>query len=301
VTLVKLLAPFTPFMAEHIYQNIVRGVDHQAPGSVHHNDWPKADGSSIDGNLMAKMDRTIRVSSLGRSARSTSGIKLRQPLAKATVVADSDALDQLRDMRELIAEELNVRELILTSDKGEVQEYEVRPLLDALGAKYGGMLPKVCEAIGGVDVGLIVSRLEKSEPIELTVDGQKVILLPSELELRTKAREGKAIAEEAGTIVAIDISMTEELKEEGIARDIVRRIQNERKAAGFNISDHIETCYRAGPKLNHVLEAYHDYIAEETLSAVLRSDEPPENAHRASFVLAGETLAIGLVIHKRHS
>jgi isoleucyl-tRNA synthetase len=301
VTLVKLLAPFTPFMAEHIYQNIVRGVDTQAPGSAHHNDWPKADGSSIDGNLMAKMDRAIRVSSLGRSARSTAGIKLRQPLAKATVVADGDALDQLRDMRELIAEELNVRELILTNDKGEVQEYEVRPLLDALGAKYGGMLPKVREAIQGADVGLLVSRLEKSEPIELTVDGQKIILLPSELELRTKAREGKAIAEEAGTIVAIDISMTEELKEEGMARDIVRRIQNERKAAGFNISDHIETHYRAGLKLAHVLEAYRDYIAEETLSAVLRSGEPPENAHRASFVLAGETLAIGLVIHKRHS
>jgi len=298
ITLLRLLAPFTPFTAEHMYQNIVRSVDPKAPESVHQNDWPTPDKSLIDKELMSRMELAIKVSSLGRSARSSSGIKLRQPLAKATVVAEKAILEQLEHLRGLIADELNVGEIVLTSDKGEVQEYDVALRLDVLGQKYGKLLPKIREMVKRTDAGTFASKVMKSEPVELGIDGQNVILLPSEIELRSKAKEGKAIAEDKEILVAIDLSITDELKEDGIARDIVRRIQNERKAAGFNISDHIEVYYRAGIKLGHVFKSHYDYIAAETLAVTLRSADPPENAHNANFELEGEPLKIGLVRRK---
>jgi len=298
VTLLRLLAPFMPFTTEHMYQNIVRSIDPHAPKSVHHNDWPTPDKSLVDDELMSRMELAIKVSSLGRSARSSSGIKLRQPLAKATVVADKAVLGQLEHLRSLIADELNVGEIVLTSDKQEVQEYDVVLRLELLGQKYGKLLPKILERVRKTNSGAFASKAMKSEPIELDIDGQNIILLPSEIELRSKAKEGKAIAEEKDILVAIDTSITSELKEDGIARDIVRRIQNERKAAGFDISDHIEVYYSAGSKLDHVFESHYDYIATETLAVALRRADPPENAHKANFELEGEVLTIGLVQRK---
>jgi len=298
VTLIKLLAPFIPFTAEHIYQNIVRSVDPQAPGSVHHSDWPTPDRSLVDRELMSRMELAIKVSSLGRSARSASGIKLRQPLSKATIVADKALLGQLEHLKSLIADELNVGEIVLTGDRREAQEYEIVLSSQALGQKYGRLLPKIGEAVLEMDASSTASRINRSEPIELEIDGQKIALLPSEIELRSKPKKGKAVAEEKDVIVAMDISITDELKEDGLARDIVRRIQNERKAAGFNISDHIEVYYKAGSKLSHVFESRYDYIASETLSVALKRADLPDNAHKANFELEGEPLTIGIVLHK---
>jgi len=298
-TLLRLLAPFIPFMTEHMYQNIVRSINPQAPKSIHHNDWPTPDKSLIDEGLMSGMDLAIKVSSLGRSARSSSGIKLRQPLTRATVVADGTVLGQLEHLMGLVADELNVGELVLTSDRQVVQEYDVVLRLELLGQKYGKLLPKIRERIKEMDKGSLAEQVMQSKAVELDVDGKGISLLPSEIELRSKAKEGKAIAEEKDIIVAIDVSITDELKDDGIARDIVRRIQNERKAAGFSISDHIDVYYRAESKLRRVLESHYDYIAAETLAVALRSGDPPTDSHRAEFELEGEHLTIGLILQRK--
>ncbi|MGQ9515049.1 MAG: isoleucine--tRNA ligase [Thermoproteota archaeon] len=301
VTLLKLLAPFTPFLAEHIYQNIVRSVDQKAPESVHHNDWPEPDRSLINEALMSRMELAMKVSSLGRSARSTSGIKLRQPLAKATVVADKEILEQLQDTKELIADELNVKELVLTTKKDDVLDFEVRIIPKLLGAKYGQLMPKIRDALEKVDAASIAKKLIEEKHIEVVVENQKVKLLPEEVQILTKPKEGKSIAEDKNIIVAVDITMTDDLRSEGIARDIVRRIQNERKVAGFAISDTIDLYYKAGPKLTEVFKIHHEYIASETLSVKIEIGDPPEGSHRAEFELEGESLSIGLVIHEKHS
>ncbi|MEM2961161.1 MAG: DUF5915 domain-containing protein, partial [Candidatus Bathyarchaeia archaeon] len=273
VTLLKLLAPFTPFLTEHIYQNIVRSVDRTAPESVHHNDWPEPDRSLINKALMSRMELAIRISSLGRSARSTSGIKLRQPLAKAIIVAEKETLEQLQETKDLIADELNVKELVLTTNKDDVLDFEIKIVPKLLGARYGRLLPKIREALEKMNTA-IAKKLMEDQYIELEVENQKIKLLPEELQVLAKPKKGMSIAEDKNIIVAVDISITEDLKSEGIARDIVRRIQNERKAARFNISDQIEVYYASGPKINQVFEKHYDYIAAETLAVAIRQADP---------------------------
>ncbi|MEM2885360.1 MAG: DUF5915 domain-containing protein [Thermoproteota archaeon] len=298
VTVVKLLAPFTPFLSERMYQNLVRSVDKEAPESVHHNDWPEPDRSLVDKALMSRMELAIRASSLGRSARSASAIKLRQPLAKAIVVASEEILEQLQEARDLIAEELNVKELVLTTDKKEVLDYEARVDQKSVGAKYGPLLPKICAAVGKMDAASVEAKVLESKAIDFEVGSQKVTLLPEELQVLAKPKKGLAIAEDKDILVAVDTTITEELKNEGIARDIVRRIQNERKAAGLRISDMIVVYYKAGPKLAKIFQTHREYIASETLSAKLEAGDPAACKHRADFELEGEPLSIGIIVHE---
>jgi isoleucyl-tRNA synthetase len=299
VTLIKLLAPFAPFISEHIYQNLVRSVDQEAPESVHHNEWPEPDKSLVNKALISQMELAIRVCSLGRSARSAFGIKLRQPLSKATIVADKETLEQLQEIKDLIADELNVKELTFTTDRKEVLDFEIKVVPKEVGAKYGPLLQKIFHAMEVLDSASVAAKLMEKQPIEIEVENQRVMLLPEELQVLTKPKKGKSIAEEKNILVAVDISITDDLKSEGIARDIVRRIQNERKAAGLKISDKIDVYYRAGPKLARVLQTHREYIASETLSETIEVGDPPKGSHRADFKLEGEHLSIGIVLHEK--
>ncbi len=291
-TLIKLLAPFLPFITEEIYQNIVRSVDPSAPESVHHNDWPTADEKLIDEELMKNMDLVIQVCSLGRSARNKAGIKLRQPLAEAVIIADEGILNRLEQFRNLIIDELNVKELRLTSNKNELIEYVVKPVPELLGRKYGRLFPKIQKAIESMDPSDIISSLRDESGLKLTVDGESIIILPEEVRVLTQPRSGYSVSEENEIIVGVNTVISEELRMEGLARDIVRRIQNQRKEAGFNIADLIETYFEAGPLLTKVFEKFGDYIAAETLSASIRKENPPKDAYLATYNLAGETLKV---------
>ena len=137
--------------------------------------------------------------------------------------------------------------------------------------------------------------MNKGLAVTLNVNGQTVELLPEEVEVSTKPKQGYSLAEENDVLVAVDVTITENLKKEGLARDIVRRIQNQRKEAGFNIADYIETYYEASPRLTEVFKDFGDYIASETLSKSLRNKQPPKEAHTASYKIEGEHLKIGLV------
>ncbi len=295
-TLARLLAPFMPFIAEEMYQNLVRSVDATAPESVHLCDYPEADEALIDEQLVEDTRLVMRLVSLGHGARNQAGIKLRQPLAQALfkVRSESEA-GSLRRLADQVLDELNVKELVFLEDAGQVVDYRVTPLPHLLGRKYGALFPRIRAALADLDQAELARRVQAGESIALEVEGQTVELLPEELEVRTEAKAGYAVAEEAGYLTAISTTLDEHLIQEGLARELVRRIQTMRKEAGFRIEDRITTYYQAGPALREVLEALGHYIKGETLSTELVEDELPAEAYTQTFTIEGEDITFGLV------
>lgn len=294
-TLIKLLAPLAPFIAEEMYQNLVPSVLPEAAQSVHHTEWPKEDPALVDEKLMTDMDLVISVASLGRSLRSTSGIKLRQPLPEVVIVAPKGDLGRLQGFTDLVKDELNVRKVTLTTQEKELVRHELNLLPSRLGRKYGALYPKLREVVSKMDPEELIRSLRESLVANVEVQGRVVALLPEDVEIRDVPVEGYKMTGEKGIIVGLNMEVTKELALEGLAKDIVRRIQNQRKEAGFNIADEIETYYETGTKLQEVFEAYEEYIASETLSSVLRSGSPPKDAFAKEYFLDGESLRIGLV------
>ncbi len=300
-TLVKLLAPFLPFLAEEMYQNLVRAVKRDAPESVHHNEWPVVDASLVDKELISAMDLAVKICGLGRSARDKAGIKLRQPLHMAKIVAEETMIEGLQRLTDLVKDELNVKEIVLTTEKEEVVDYEIRLLPQVLGKKYGRLFSKLRATVTGMDADILLQRLQKNQGVEVRVDDQVINLLPEEVEVHTRPKEGYTLAEEEEILVGVDTVVTEELKKEGLARDIVRRVQNQRKEAGFDIADQIKTYYETGQKLTEVFTTHGDYIASETLSTSIQKAEPPAEAHVADYKIDGESLKIGLIRTQKSS
>jgi isoleucyl-tRNA synthetase len=294
VTLAKLLAPFTPFVSEEMYQNLVRSVDDSAPVSVHLAGWPSSDGSLVDSDCMSSMDLAIRVCSLGHAARNEAGIKIRQPLAKAVVAGNPATLKQLEHVRELVKDELNVKDLSLVTEKEGLLDYKVHPLPRALGAKYGRLLPRIMQAVSSVDENRAAQELREGRNLVLKVDGREVSLAPSEVEVVAKAKPGLDLVEEGGLLVGVDTALSDALTKEGLIRDVVRRIQNQRKEAGFEISDMIETYYVAGPRLAGVIKSQGGLVRAETLSRTVLESEPPSDAHVQVYKIGGEELKLGL-------
>ena len=228
VTLARLLAPFTPFLAEAIYQNLVRSLDRDAPESVHLADWPQAEAFPQDEALMAAMRLTMRLASLGRAARSKAGIRVRQPLPRLAVkLRHPVEREAVLRLAPLLLDELNVKALEVVEDEGGLQ-------------------------------GLTVA------------------------------------SDEAGYAVGLDTALTPELREEGLARELVHRIQNLRKAAGLDIADRIVTYYQGWPGLQDVLARHGDYVRQETLSLELVAGPPPQGAFAQEQVVDGQRLLLAV-------
>ncbi len=295
-TLAKLLAPFMPFIAEEMYQNLVRSVDGTAPESVHLCDYPQADEALIDEELVEDTRLVMRLVSLGHGARNRAGLKLRQPLAQALfkVRSESEA-ESLRRLADQVLDELNVKELVFLEDAGQVVDYRVTPLPHLLGKKYGALFPRIRAAVAELDQAELARRIQAGEAVALEVEGQTVSLLPEELEVRTEAKAGYAVAEEAGYLAAISTTLDDELIQEGLARELVRHIQIMRKDADFRIEDRITTYYQTGPTLRAVLEIRGQYIKGETLSKELIEGDWPAEAHVQTLEIEGEEITLGLV------
>jgi isoleucyl-tRNA synthetase len=299
LTLSKLLAPLVPFVAEVMYQNLVRSVDENACESVHHCEWPAADENAIDQDLLARMALAMQVSALGRSARSTSNVKLRQPLARARVYAGQQAAD-LGDLAALVTEELNVKGLEFVDQEADLVEYEIGLLPNVLGPKYGRRFPLLRKAIAAgtaADAGAMARRFEAglNVTVELDDSGPPVELLPEEVEIRTHGREGYAVAEDKGIVVAVDVTLTPELAREGLARDLVRRVQTLRKEADYQLDDRIVIYYDATDEPKAVVEEWAGYILAETLSLELVPGPVPGDVDRQeSFALGDHPLAVGV-------
>ena len=294
-TVTKLLAPFIPFVSEDVYQNLVCSIKTDAPESVHHNSWPVADKSFIDEQLMEDMELAVKICSLGRSARNKAGIKLRQPLKEVMVIAEKDMQERLKHSKDLIKDELNVKELVLTTQERELVDYEISLLPNILGKKYGKLFPKLRETVADMDPDSFLQRLKADQKIKIEMDGQTITLLPEEVEVHTQPKEGYVLTEEEGMTVGVYAVVTEQLKNEGSAREIVRRIQDQRKEAGFDIEDQIEVYYKAGSRLTKVFNTYGTYIASETLATSIHEAEPPEEANVTNLKIDEESLTLGLI------
>ena len=294
-TLLHIMAPIIPHLTEALYQRMVRPVEPDALESLHLDQWPEVDRSLVDEGLMAEMDLAMEASSLGRAARSRSGIKLRQPLLEAVVVVPDEASKaRLEKVSDLVREELNVKGLRVTTERSDLERLLVKPLPRQLGKKHGSLYPKVAEAVKGVDqVG--AKKLAEGEAVTIAIDGDSFDLLPEEVEVETTPVEGYSVMEEGDLVAGINTLITEELESEGLARDIVRRIQALRKEADFNIDDRIETYYSGDQDVEAVFQNEAEYISEETLSIKLLRGAPPEGAHLGEYDIDGKKLKLGLL------
>jgi isoleucyl-tRNA synthetase len=294
VTLCKLLAPITPFVTEVMYQNLVRSVQPGAAESVHHCEWPQADAAAVDENLLDQMALARRIASLGLGARGNANIKVRQPLARALVYV-SDGKGELTDeLAAIVTDELNVKAFEFVAEEGKLVSYRLLPDNKLLGPKFGPKFPKVRAALAAADAAAAASRVRAGLPVTLTVDGEAVELAPEEILVQTQPSAGLAVAADKGVTVAVDATITPELRAEGLAREVVRRIQTMRKEAGFSIDDRITTSYTAEGELAEVMAAWGDYIRAETLTTQLVAGPAPAGAYSESHTIEGLALTLGV-------
>ncbi len=390
-TLTKILAPITPFVPEVMYQNLVRGVDDQAPESIHHCSWPDADEAAVDQTLLEQMDLTRRVASLGLSARDSQNIKVRQPLARVLVHVEQEAALS-EELTAIIMDELNVKSLEFVNEAGELVDYKLLPNLKLLGPKLGKQIPAVRnmfaefdkidktmkniqdtiikatqpgkkasaeidkmmkniqdtiikatqpgkKASAEIDKTMkniqdtiikatqpgkkasaeiaeqmekafdaselvkkpeyskyqdLLKALESGRSIVVPVGDQKIELLPEEVIRQTQPAAGLAVVADKLITVGIDVVITADLAAEGLARELVRRIQNMRKDAGFDISDKINIYYQAEGSVHRVFENWAAYIKTETLALSINHQLIPESAFQRKEKVEGLDVMLGV-------
>jgi isoleucyl-tRNA synthetase len=274
--LTRLLAPFVPFITERVWQDLVRPVNDAAAESVHLAAWPQADVDLIDSTLSEQVALVRRLVELGRAGRAESGVKTRQPLQRALIGArDWDALPP--ELRDQVAEELNVVELLaLDETAGELVDTTAKANFRALGRRFGGRTPAVASAISAADAAALARTLREDGTATVLVDGEEVPVTADEVILTETPRTGWAVAADAGETVALDLTVTPELRRAGLAREAVRLVQDARKAAGFDVSDRVEVWWTASdPDLAEALREHADVVAREVLATTFSEGAGP--------------------------
>ncbi|GGK20254.1 isoleucine--tRNA ligase [Deinococcus malanensis] len=271
VTVTQLTAPFTPFLAESLYQNLVRSVTPDAPESVHLGTWPQVNEALSAPELVGEMDAVLRVVSLGRAVRGQTGMRQRQPLPKVMLRArTSEQTAALGRFAEQIKEELNVKEVELLDQYAELVSYQLRPNLPLLGKKFGKAVPQVRAALQEADASEVARFVRDGKFFEVVAPtGERFELGPDEVLVDARSPEGFAAQEEAGYLVAFDTQLTRELELEGLARDLVRGIQDGRKKAGFEVSDRITLHLDLTGDTREAAEVWQEYLMSETLTEAL--------------------------------
>jgi isoleucyl-tRNA synthetase len=293
VETIHLLAPFAPFVSEEIYQNILRSVSAEAPESVHLCDYPQAKAHLIDEDLESRMEATRRIVVLGRSARNRTGIKVRQPLLRLSVVYTGDGTKpSLKEMVTIIAEELNVKEIRFLQEAEDLYTLRAKPNFKALGPKFGGTVKAVAETIKEL-APEEVTRLKRDGSLTLSVGGKDVELAIGDVDIATEEGEGSAVEKDEVFTVALDTHITEDLKDEGYAREFVNRTQTTRKMAGFLVTDRIDIYFRTTDRLRKAIQAMSDYIQQETLALNIFDDDRPGTFHQ-EWDIEGEKVVIAV-------
>lgn len=294
VTLSRLFAPVIPFLCETMYQNLRTAKD---PESVHLSEYPKVDPSLKDDALSADMNAVIRVASLGSAARNTVKIKVRQPLAEMKVLPGSDAERRaVEHYADLICDELNVKQVTLHDPaKGSLLTPEVKGNPKMIGPKFGALQRDVIAALAKQPPETLAARVQAGQNVELSINGETVTLELADLWVTMKAPEGWAGVADKGTQVLLDVRLTEELRQGGMARDIVRSVNQQRKEANLTTHDQIELYLGTeSPALGQAITAHRDHIAAETLAVRWAETPLPGEAHRCDDDIDGQPLTIML-------
>ncbi len=270
-----MLAPFTPFLADEMYRNLAGGADGEfgdAPDSVHLRDFPQVDEALRDADLEAAMAAVRRTVSLGLAARAASKVKLRQPLRRAVVVANEDERAAIEARADLITAELNVKELDFVSEQGDLVSYEIKPNYRALGPRFGKNMPQVAAAVAALEPARVAATLAAGGEVGLSIDGADHTLGPDDITMALKPLEGYEVEAEAGHAVALQLEIDEELRREGLAREIVRAVQLARKEAGLEVTDRIALGLAGDDEMLEVAREHEAYIAGETLATDFNLD-----------------------------
>ncbi|MEI7810862.1 MAG: isoleucine--tRNA ligase [Ignavibacteria bacterium] len=263
VTISKLTSPFAPFIAEEIYGNLNSVSKREECESVHLSEFPTP--SYFEKELEEKMDIAQRVVTITRSMRAKSNLKVRQPLKKIMVAVEKSKRDAVLKMREVILEEVNIKDLVVLEDDSEIVNKSAKPNFKAIGPKYGKKVNLVANAIKGLGKHEIQS-LEQGEEVKLNINGEEVIITPGDVEIISSEITGWLVETEDGVTVAVDTELSESLVAEGLAREFVNRVQNMRKDAGFEVTDRINIYFSGNDKLAKAVGLFKDYIANETLA-----------------------------------
>ena len=265
VTVAQLLAPFTPFVADEIYDNL----DGSEP-SVHLCDYPVAGAADLE--LERDMDVVREVVRLGQAARAQAKVKLRQPLREAVVVAAGREREAIERLADVVRDELNVKQLRFVSAADELGRYEVRPNYRSLGPRFGKLMPQVTAAIAALEPAHVAEALRAERTIGIALDGHDHELRPEDLQLALLPLEGYQLEREGQHAVAVELALDDELRREGLAREIVHAIQAARKSAGLAVEDRIALMLGGDAELLAAARAHEDYVSGETLAISISYD-----------------------------
>ena len=289
VTISKAAAPMIPFMTESIYQNLVCGLDKSAPESIHLCDYPQVEEALIDKELEAKMEELLDIVVLGRACRNTANIKNRQPVARMYVKADGELSGFYK---EIIADELNVKEIVFTDDVKDFTTYSFKPQLRTLGRRFGSKLNLLKEVLADLDGNATMEQLNEKGEVTVTVDGVEEVLATEDLLVESAQTEGYVSETDHGITVVLDTNLTPELIEEGFVREIISKVQTMRKDSDFEVTDHIRLYQDANEKIGEIIKRNAEQIKSEILADAIFLGEM--QGHTAEWKINGEQVVMGV-------
>jgi isoleucyl-tRNA synthetase len=283
LNIAKIASPIAPFFMDNLYQDLSKNVSKNKFSSVHLGEFSKSDKTLIDPSLERKMQKAQSISSMVLSLRKREMIKVRQPLQKIMipVLDEQDKMD-IEAVLDLIISEVNVKEVELLHDASGILIKNIKPNFKVLGPKYGKEMKFVTQEVSSLTEEEI-GRIERDGEITIEVNGKQEILLLEEVEITTQDIEGWLVANQGNLTVALDVSITEELKDEGIARELVNRIQNLRKESGLEVTDKIILYIRKDGVVDKAVRSNEQYIKNETLTKELILKEEVENGNIVEF------------------
>ena len=289
VTVAKAAAPMVPFMTEQIYRNLVVSVDAGAPESVHLCDFPTADESLIDKELEANMEAVLETVVLGRAARNTANIKNRQPIGRMYIKADQALSDFYRD---IIAEELNVKDVIYSEDVRDFTSYTFKPQLKTLGRRFGKRINALKELLAGLDGNRAMDEINEKGTLTVTLDGQEEVLGQDDLLIDAAQVEGFVSESYGAVTVVLDTNLTEELLEEGYVYEVISKVQTMRKEADFEVMDHILVSIEGNARIAEIVGKNETGIAAKVLADAIVYDRAA--SYKKEWDINGENVVIGV-------
>ena len=289
VTISKAAAPMIPFMTEDIYRNLVCSIDSTAPESIHLCDFPEVNEEMIDTQLEADMETVLEAVVIGRACRNTANIKNRQPIGKMFVKADAELSEFYMD---IIKEELNVKEAVLTSDVSELTTYSFKPQLKTLGRRFGKQINTVKEILAGLDGQKAMAEINEKGTLTITVEGNEEVLEKDDLLIEAAQMEGYISDTDHGITVVLDTNLTPELIEEGFVREVISKIQTMRKDAGFEVMDHISISMQDNDKVKEIISRNEAEIKSEVLAESVVYDTA--KGFTKEWSINGENVTLGV-------
>ncbi len=289
-TVAKLAAPFIPFVADELYTNL-----DGREQSVHLCDFPEPDERLVDRQLDFDMGVARRTVELGRAARSQAKIKVRQPLREAVVVADERERAAIERLEDLVLDELNVKEVSYVGEAEELADYELKPNYRALGPRFGAKTKHVVSAVEALDPSHVAAAFDGGGSVHVSIDGREEALGPDEVSLVMLPRSGYQLERQANYAVALKLDLDEDLRREGVAREVVHAVQNARKGAGLEVEDRIELALSGDDALMDAVLQHAEYVAGETLASRLELNRTDaDSSHAESARIDGQALDITL-------